>query len=247
MGHPDDITKFKRQRNRVVNINKKEKRSFFNKIECNNNSNKTFWNTFKPYLSNKSDGAPERILLLRENNNIISEDKDVATTFNNYFSNITSSLVIQKWNEDYKNVNGNAVMSAIEKYSTHTSISMIKVKCPHSNKFNFKHILPENTRETIMKLNTSKKCSGKIPTHILKLTVGVINNALTDCINCAIDYGTFPNSLKCADRIPIHKKDDKLDKSNYRPVSLLPIISKVYQKLILEQIASFLILNYLVC
>ena len=238
-GHPDDISKFKRQRNRVVNINKKEKRSFFSKIECNNNSNKRFWSTFKPYLSNKSHGAQERILLLRENNNIISEDKDVATTFNDYFSNITSSLDIKKWNVDYKNVNDNAVISAIEKYSTHPSIIMIKAKYPHSSKFNFKHILPENTCETIMKLKTSKKCSGNIPTHILKLTVGVITNALTDCINCAIDDGTFPNSLKCADIIPIHKKDDKLDKSNYRPVSLLPIISKVYEKLILDQIASF--------
>ena len=170
-GHPDDISKFKRQRNRVVNINKKEKRSFFSKIEGNNNSNKRFWSTFKPYLSNKSHGAQERILLLRENNNIISEDKDVATTFNDYFSNITSSLDIKKWNVDYKNVNDNAVISAIEKYSTHPSIIMIKEKYPHSSKFNFKHILPENTRETIMKLKTSKKCSGNIPTHILKLTV----------------------------------------------------------------------------
>ena len=45
---------------------------------------------------------------------------------------------------------------------------MIKEKYPHSSKFNLKHILPENTRETIMK---SKIYSGKIPTHILKLTV----------------------------------------------------------------------------
>ena len=91
--------------------------------------------------------------------------------------------------------NGNAVISAIEKYSTHPSIIMIKEKYPHSSKLNFKYILPENTRETIMKLNTSKKCSGNIPTHILKLTVGVITNALTDCINCTIDDGTFPNSI----------------------------------------------------
>ena len=41
----------------------------------------------------------------------------------------------------------------------------IKEKHPHSSKFGFKYTLPKNTRETIMELNTSKKCSANIPTH----------------------------------------------------------------------------------
>ena len=45
----------------------------------------------------------------------------------------------------------------------------------------------------------------------------------------------FPEDLKCADVVPIYKENDKKDKSNYRPISLLPTISKVYERWMQEQ------------
>ena len=56
--------------------------------------------------------------------------------------------------------------------------------------------------------------------------------ALINCINKSIETGYFPDSLKEANITPIFKKDDPLDKSNYRPVSILPLISKVIERLI---------------
>ena len=67
---------------------------------------------------------------------------------------------------------------------------------------------------------------GEIPIQILKESEFTFE-ILTNCINRSIETDCFPDSLKEANITPIFKKDDPLDKSNYRPVSILPLISKV--------------------
>ena len=70
--------------------------------------------------------------------------------------------------------------------------------------------------------------------------------------NCIIhpieETGTFPLSLKLGNITPIFKKDDALDKSNYRPVSILSLLSKVYERIIYNQLSQhseqFLTLYY---
>ena len=57
--------------------------------------------------------------------------------------------------------------------------------------------------------------------------------------NKSIEIGSFSKSLKEANITPIFKKDDPLDKSNYRPVSILPLISKVYERLIYNQLSEY--------
>ena len=51
-----------------------------------------------------------------------------------------------------------------------------------------------------------------------------------DCINDAINEGVFPDSLKIANITPAHKKEEPIDKGNYRPVSALPLLSKIFFK-----------------
>ena len=65
-----------------------------------------------------------------------------------------------------------------------------------------------------------------------------INAFLSDCINSAILNGVFPDELKLADVTPLYKKSDPEDKTNYRPISVLPSQSKVYEK-IYKQLNSF--------
>ena len=80
-------------------------------------------------------------------------------------------------------------------------------------------------------LKHSKAVGGDIPTEILKeckFTFDII----TACINKAIETGNFPDSIKMANVTPVFKKEDPLDKSNHRPVSILPLLSKVYERVI---------------
>ena len=89
-------------------------------------------------------------------------------------------------------------------------------------------------------LDSSKKCSDSIPVKILKLAAEKSAPVLTYCFNDAIENSFFPDELKLADIIPIHKKGSTTDKANYRPISLLPAISKVYERLVSKQMTTFL-------
>ena len=79
--------------------------------------------------------------------------------------------------------------------------------------------------------------SGAIPIQILKESEFTFE-ILTNCINKSIDTGCFPDSLKKASITPIFKRDDPLDKSNDRPVSILPLISKLCERLIYSQLSE---------
>ena len=85
--------------------------------------------------------------------------------------------------------------------------------------------------KVVKTLKDGKAVGGDIPTKILKECEFPFD-IITACINKAIETGNFPDSLKMANVTPVFKKEDRLDKSNYRPVSILPLLSKVYERVI---------------
>ena len=105
--------------------------------------------------------------------------------------------------------------------------------------FSFHHVLPWETYRAILSVNQNKSHSGTIPTKALRSLAEEICIPLTDCINSAILNGKFPSELKMADVKPIFKKGSPFEKANYRPISLLRSLSKVYEKLIYQQLNTF--------
>ena len=69
-----------------------------------------------------------------------------------------------------------------------------------------------------------------ISTTILKSDINILAPILSNLINMSLETGIFPKSLKRAKILPIFKNKDKLVVTNYRPISILPVISKVYEK-----------------
>ena len=88
-------------------------------------------------------------------------------------------------------------------------------------------------------LDKSKSNSGKIPTSVLKATKEAVCPFLTDCINCAIYNCRFPDELEEANVSPKFKSKDATVKPNFRPISKLPSVSKVYERVLQNQIAPF--------
>ena len=78
-----------------------------------------------------------------------------------------------------------------------------------------------------------------IPTKILKLLKNDILSQLSEMFNISFSSGVFPSILKIAKVIPIHKKDSKLDFSNYRPISLLSNIEKILERLMYNRMYKF--------
>ena len=84
-------------------------------------------------------------------------------------------------------------------------------------------------------MKNSNSVGGEIPTKILKECKFTFE-ILTHCVNKSFVSGKFPYCLKQVNNSPIFKKDDSLDKESYRPVSILPLIFKVYEKLLYNQL-----------
>ena len=83
-----------------------------------------------------------------------------------------------------------------------------------------------------MSLNVFKASpKTSIPPKIIKDNCNLFALKLHTDFKFSIDNANFPNNLKLADISPVHKKGDRTDKSNYRPVSILPVISKIFEKL----------------
>ena len=86
-------------------------------------------------------------------------------------------------------------------------------------------------------LDTSKATgSDEIPARLLKETASVITPSICKLFNKSLKQGTVPQDWKVANVVPVHKKGDKEYTENYRPISLLPIISKVLERCILMNI-----------
>ena len=85
--------------------------------------------------------------------------------------------------------------------------------------------------EILKDLSVKKaKQENDIPIKLIKKNIDLFAFVLSRIFNFNIDKTSFPNSLKQAGISPVHKKDDTNDKNNYRPVSILPSLSKAFEK-----------------
>ena len=82
--------------------------------------------------------------------------------------------------------------------------------------------------------------------YVLKVANSFFSNKLSDIINLSFLTGTFPDLCKLAEVIPLFKNDNPLLCENYRPVSLLPVYSKIFEKVIYTRMYKFLDNNNLI-
>ena len=99
----------------------------------------------------------------------------------------------------------------------------------------------------LSKLDTNKATGPDgVSPLFLKKCAAVLAEPLSIIYNRCFETGTWPTSWKCSHVVPVHKKGSKSVLKNYRPVSLLPIISKVFESLILEPMQQHLMKNKLI-
>ena len=123
------------------------------------------------------------------------------------------------------------IVSVIKSFDKHPSIVKIKTKTLDST-FHFRKTSCNEVEKIIGNLNIKKSCQQEdIPNRINKLKKDLIAKFIAENFNSCIDGGRFPSELKHADIVPLLKKKDKSDKTNYRPVSIPSSYSKVCEKL----------------
>lgn len=95
----------------------------------------------------------------------------------------------------------------------------------------------------LMSLPNKSSSLYEVPTSIFKKLKNTISQAISDLFNDSCREGSFPDNLKSARITPIHKNGDRKSVNNYRPISTLPLLSKIFEKLMYSRLYSFLSKN----
>jgi len=219
-----DWNVFKSKRNAVNRLNKDLKTSYFNrKLLDNSRCSKKLWKALKDLLPNSKANSSTFCVL--DGDKEITDNKDIANTFNNFFSTIGSKLA-----KDF----------------TSTS-SDINVPL-NPNSFLFNRVTSKMVSKIISSLETGKATGpDDIGVKILKAGSPVISFYLCHIFNLSMSLGRVPKLWKTKRVSPLHKGGPVEDVNNYRPISILPVVMKVFEKLVYSQFYDFLISNSILC
>jgi hypothetical protein len=228
--------KYKAQRNLVTSIRRRSIREYFQRNTTTIDNN--FWKTMKPFLSNKRAVGNDDIIL-REGEELLTNKVEVCNTFNDFYTTIVSSIGFDDTIPRYVPPQ-NLLSYILCKYRNHPSIEKIMLNHDTQKTFAFYSTTENEVSRIISKLNIKKAIGhDRIPAKILKLSVKCLTPVVTRLINYCIDKCLFPSALKLAEVSSVYKKNDKLCKENYRPISILVITSKVYEKIFVNQMSSY--------
>ena len=204
----------KNQINRQVN--KAKNKYFIDQFNAYKTNMKRSWSLLNHLMGkNKSK---QQIVSIMDGDTEITESLDIANKFADYFSNIGVNLennLYQNESSPTANIDRN----------------------PHSF-----YLFPATTNEcskVISNLKLTRTNLNQIPVKIFKSVKDIVCVPMMKLINSTFHLGVFPTSMKLARVTPIFKKQDPKLCSNYRPISSLPFLSKIYERLMANRIVSF--------
>ena len=242
---PTNRQNFTKQRNLCVALKRNSIRENFVRATADGiMSRNDFYKLVSPYMTNKGGLTTNDIILL-ENNEMHTEDEDVANIFVDYYTNIVENTTGEKPtsladsmpnSSSYSDI----VKSIIENFKNHPSILEINKKITVEAKFTFSEVLPQYINKLLRETNI-KKSTGydNLPPKIVKISADILTAPTTNLVNLMIKTSIFPDSAKKAAISPIFKNDDRTIKSNYRPLSVLPCFSKIFENVLKDQITPY--------
>ena len=184
-------------------------------------------------------------IILSEGNKIVTVESEIVNIFNEYYINIVKSSSGKTPTNIADDLPpGTSFINIIEKiveaYKDHPSILEIKQNKIHTETFSFKEV-SEDEIYKLLKLIDPTKSIGEdtIPPKILKIAAAILAKPLTNLINVSIKQNVFPTKAKRAAVLPFFKSDDRTQKKNYRPVSVLNTLSKIFETVIKNQLVPF--------
>ena len=208
-------------KNKINSIVKKAKDNYYRELfeKCRGDLKKTWSNINNLISPNRNKSEIEKLIV---NGNEVVEKTEIANTFNNYFSNIANDMICNIQN------------------STVDPISLV----PDSNlNFILAPVTNAECHKIIQNLRNTKTNINELPVYLFKLCSPIILCVITKLINSCFSNGIFPDCLKKGTIIPIHKKEDPFETKNYRPITLLPYLSKIFERALYVRLLNFFVQN----
>ena len=224
----------------MCKLAEKSKRAYYRSIDIKIGSdNRNIWKNIKPFFSEKHKKLSKVILVGKDG--IISKDTHIAEIFNNFYLESGAYDQTSADNEEDKHPEMlNILENILKYYENHPSVLKIMEFVKFGNKFSFRSTTPYETESGTTSLGPSKTFPlNDIPVKVLKECKDLISPFLSDIYNKSITLSNFPNSLKLAEVTPAYKKDGTIYKKNYRPTSILPSLSKIFERHLYSQIYRY--------
>ena len=194
------------------------------KLAENQGKPKGVWKILNESL-NRVSTKNNKINEVKVNNHSISDSHEIANSFNIFFSEIAGNI--------QKDIP--PTTSKPEAYISDTNTEFYLSNCS-----------PENIKDIILSLETKNSLDIEdLSTKVLKKVADSIASPLCYIINLSLELGYYPERLKVSRTVPIFKSGQPDDLSNYRPISCLPVISKIFEKVVSKQLFNYLETNNL--
>ena len=236
--------KYKTQRNVCVYLLKKAKKNYYENIDISNlTDSNEFWKTVKPIF--RCNIKSKNSITLAEGTKIIQEVGELAKTFNEFFVSFVKNPKNPRINENLLHTPSSEtrnVESIIAKFENHPSIATIRNHSDKNSIFSFKEIEKTKVIKEVKNLDIKKgSLSSDIPTKMIKQFDDLFAIFITEDFNLCLNKGEFPEILKMTEVTPIYKKANLFEKDNYRPISILSNISKIFKRIMHNQMNNFFI------
>ena len=214
-----DWETYRKLRNISKTMTRNSKSDYYKECLSNKFKNpKQFWNSIKTII-NTSNKSP--INKIRDGNTIIHDPSLIAQVFSQHFSTVCSDLI-----SDFS-----------YKYCS-TNIA------PCHSTFSFTKITPQEVHNAIKELSLSSGAGlDEMESKYVKLASHILMFPLADLFNLSFATCEIPAMWKYSRITPIHKGGDILDPNNYRPISIICTVAKVFEKIIFNQISHYLKIN----
>ena len=175
----------------------------------------------------KTNTIPKK-LVKNDGSQYITDLTDIAAEFNTYFVTLGNNTMT---------INNNSSLSTYmhKKYLTPNT---------HAHTLFMHPITYDETRKYITQLSPSKGPGPDgLKANVIKDLIDIITEPLTHIINMSFEQGVFPEPLKIARVVPIFKKGSPFEVNNYRPISVLSCISKIFEKAIHTRLHNYFTTN----
>ncbi len=183
--------------------------------------------------------STKRNIILKEDENIITDTGELCEIFAKFFSNVAINSIRSPDHIDRSRTNFLSPLYA--KHKEHSSVKAILERFKDNLiKFKFKNVNSSYMEKLLSKIN-GENATGydNIPPKIVKMCSNELSVTLTELINHSFETGRFPEDMKKAESSPIFKKKHDMIKDIYRPISLLDIVSKVFETMVAEQLMEY--------
>ncbi len=212
-----DINKreMKRSRNYVTKLKNDLKRDYFkHALRVNKGNSKKLWQTVNEAFGKTNNKSTNITEIAGE-----TDQPKMAEVMNDYFTTIAENLA-----RGFPH--GDPVQTE---------------RTTHQPKLQFKHTTEQDVAKLIRQLSdaTAVGIDGISP-RILKAALTPLSIIISRLINKSLDTGVFPDALKVAKVSPIYKSGDRTDPGNYRPISVLPAVSKLFERIVHTQLSDYL-------